>query len=99
AGAPQGARSRATDSEPDVEPLWAAKRKTRRSSLHAERRRGTAELQALLQPKSFDAVRVDRLVQRVDAVRECLQEAEQRGVRAHEARAVRAVVQALVGVP
>src|SRR3954454_22541062 len=58
----------------------------------------TLTFRSLLQAESFDPVRVDRLVERVDAVRQCLEQAEQCRIRAHEARAVRAVVEALVGV-
>src|SRR6059058_4379189 len=51
----------------------------------------------LLQPEGLDAVGVRRLVERVDAVCQRLHEAQQRGVRAHVGRAVRRVVEALVG--
>src|SRR4029079_1697352 len=50
----------------------------------------------LLEPKGLDAVRVGGFVQRVHAVGERLDEAEQRGVRAHVGRAVRRVVETLV---
>src|SRR5918911_1363264 len=51
----------------------------------------------LLQPEGLDAIGVGRLVERVDAVRERLDQRQERGVRADERRAVRRVVQPLVG--
>src|SRR5262245_5154743 len=51
-----------------------------------------ARLAALLQPERLDAIRIRRLVLRVDPVGERLDERQQRRVRAHEGGAVRRVV-------
>src|SRR3954464_13210731 len=51
----------------------------------------------LLEPEGLYAVGVGRLVERVDAIRERLDQRQERGVRAHEGRAVGRVVEPLVG--
>src|SRR3954452_23700192 len=52
---------------------------------------------SLLEAEGLDAIRVGRLVERVDPVGERLHDAEQRGMRAHVGGAVRRVVQLVVG--
>src|SRR4029079_8485071 len=61
--------------------------------------RGGDELSrdGLLQAHRFEAVRIGRLCERVDAVGEGLDERQQGGVRAHERRAVGRVVELVVG--
>src|SRR4051794_3706415 len=51
----------------------------------------------LLEPERLDAVGVRRLVERVDPVRQSLDHSQERGVRAHVGRAVRRVVELVVG--
>src|SRR3712207_5947121 len=71
----------------------ASSRITSRISPHPRTKRPSDQRAKLLEAEGLDALGVLPLVARVDPVGERLQEAEQRGVRAHVGGAVRGVVQ------
>src|SRR5436309_5607500 len=73
-------------------------RSCRRSTSTSRSPSDCSRAEPLFQAEGLDAIGVYRLVQRIDAVGQRLQQAEQCRVRADEARAVGAVIEALVGV-